>query len=127
MGVMLASYAEPIQDISSRELFLRALTNKVLAEDSTRKAFPELPGWEVVQAAPPMETEPAQSVTETAEPPPPPAPVEAVSPEDEPNLFLPQNEGLETPALPPDPAHDIIRPTDDAVEFLKKMFPNIFF
>lgn len=146
VGAALSNYLEPVRDSASRELFFRALAKTVFAPDSERLTF--LPREEVpteaeteVAAAIPGEL-PSESPDELEiemELPPPPeltpfeespemAPLEPVTvrraEEEDARVASLLDEASEK--LAPKREEKLIEPPFQAMEFLRRKFPNIF-
>ncbi len=140
-GSALSNYLEPVRDAASRELFFRALAKTVFAPDSERLAF--LPKKEMPDAEA-EETEVAGLMPEAydmeMELPPPPelepfdSEMELVPPGfgDEPREKEPEEEAQVASLLDEasqrlaPKADDLIEPPFQALEFLRRKYPNIF-
>lgn len=141
-GAALSNYLEPVRDSASRELFFRALAKTVFAPDSERLAFlPKeelelpapaaeetevaglLPDDMEMELPPPPELEPFDSAPELAPPSPGAVPAEREPEEEEPRVASLLDEASEKLA----PKRDgLIEPPFQAVEYLRRKFPNIF-
>ncbi len=126
MGVALSNYREPITDSGSRELFLRALSGTILAADSRRLPIPDVQVAAVEPHLPSAE-EIAKAEAETQR-----------KKEEE----MKAAKAAEQAARPPEEVLDnllknapkgfgsaysqLVEPSSDAVEYLKKMYSNIF-
>lgn len=133
-GVALYQLREPIQDATARELFFRALAKTVLAPGAQRQPIPP---FEVAAAEP--APAPFPPVTSESNPPPeksakrppvetpPPPPAEApdggrpVMPKDDLNKLM-----QEAPGRPAKTDASLIQPSLDALQYLKRKYPNIF-
>lgn len=135
MGVALATYREPVRDVTSRQIFFRSLRSSILSPDSERLSFPVT---EVAEAAVPVPPFPPSATTTppNLEIPPPPTletaegrMMEAVPSgetvvaqlTDELERQLKNRESATARSLT-----GLIEPSPDAVAFLKLRFPNIF-
>lgn len=130
LGVVLSNFQKPIQDNASRELFFRALSGTVLAADSTRHAFPE--GETIAASAPTLSEVAAAGSTKPAansgfgdntEIPPPPAPL-PVEPPPAPRTTEDLMKEFPTDTL--GTYSNLVKPSDEALDFLKRMYSNIF-
>ncbi|MBI3737227.1 family 10 glycosylhydrolase, partial [Candidatus Sumerlaeota bacterium] len=111
MGVVVSNYREPIQDAGSREIFFRALNAGVLSADSRRAPLKE------VQLAS-VKTDDALPIP----PPPEPAKMDQERPVEE-----VIDEIIKQGPKPPEGKYtELIKPSDEAVTYLRRMFSNIF-
>lgn len=140
-GAALSNYLEPVRDSASRELFFRALAKTVFAPDSERLAW--LPKEEEEAEPEPEETEiagmlPEESEIEMELPPPPELePFESemeLSPLDEEEGEEADETGEPQVASLLDEASErlapktegLIEPPFQAMEYLRRKYPNIF-
>lgn len=136
-GAALSNYLEPVRDSASRELFFRALAKTVFAPDSERLTYlpeeetaePEIEETEIaglipedvdmeMELPPPPELEPFESGIELS-------PLDEGLPygREEPQVASLLDEASERLA----PRNDgLIEPPFQAMEFLRRKYPNIF-
>lgn len=141
-GIALSNYREPIQDSTSRELFFRVLAGNDLGPDAERLPFPE-PRETAIVVAPPFPPVSAETSAEEAPPSEGGEPMEeqTASASTEPgDTEVPPSQ----PAVVEQPQSDLdrmlaevsrrvrertrlsIEPSEKAVIYLKRRYPNIF-
>lgn len=139
-GAALSNYLEPVRDAASRELFFRALAKTVFGPDSERLTYlpeeeeatpePEPGATEIagllpedgemeMELPPPPELEPFESDMELT-------PLDEEPPYDreEPQVASLLDEASER--LAPQRDDNLIEPPFQAMEFLRRKYPNIF-
>jgi len=137
-GAVLSNYLEPVRDSASRELFFRALAKTVLGPESERLTYlpkeeaieaepettevagllPDDPGMEM-ELPPPPELEPFESDMELT-----PLDEEPFYEREEPQVASLLEEASER--LAPQRDDSLIEPPFQAMEFLRRKYPNIF-
>ena len=145
MGAVLANYREPVLDLSSRNLFFRALERTIQDTEFVRQSFP---AREVASVTPPAESTPEATRPEAprddpgGEPvfeiPPPPELVPEV--DESAQSTASASAGTDTPTAANElgdllgeaqnrfqpKSGTLIEPSDEALQLLKRRFPNIF-